>query len=125
MEDFEHGNKVTKQSYLRRTSAGGVLNKFGFRRHHQAQALQQRREGTIAAHELGMINLHSSLQKFLKPNRVYARKFDVQEVKKEPALKREALFAGAKECGDCSAAATTADTSVDTSADTSNADTSA
>eukprot|EP00965_Chrysotila_dentata_P228399 6196579-Pleurochrysis_carterae.AAC.1 len=96
MEGFEHGNKVTKQSYLRRTSTGGVLNKFGFRRHRQAQALQQRREGTIAAHELGIIKRHSSLQKFLKLDCVYTRKFDVQAVKKELALKREDFFADAK-----------------------------
>eukprot|EP00965_Chrysotila_dentata_P017757 590556-Pleurochrysis_carterae.AAC.1 len=48
MEGFEHGNKVAKQSYLRRSSAGGPLNKFGFRHHRQAQVLERRREGTMA-----------------------------------------------------------------------------
>eukprot|EP00965_Chrysotila_dentata_P040912 1355915-Pleurochrysis_carterae.AAC.1 len=101
MEGFEHGNKLTKHIYLRRTSAGGKLNKAGFRHHCQAQALERRREGTVAAHELGLINKHSSLRQFLKPEGLHERKFNVAALKEELAMKREDLFTSASECGLC------------------------
>eukprot|EP00965_Chrysotila_dentata_P134651 4454343-Pleurochrysis_carterae.AAC.1 len=101
MEGFEHGNKLMKAIYLRRTSAGGKLNQQGFRLHRQAQALERRREATVAAHELGMINRHASLRQFLKPERLYIKRFDVTELKEQLILKREDLFLGSAECGIC------------------------
>eukprot|EP00965_Chrysotila_dentata_P229981 6197516-Pleurochrysis_carterae.AAC.1 len=83
MEGFEHGNKLTKHIYLRRTSAGGRTNSAGIRHHRQAQALERRREGTVSAHELGLINTHSSLRQFLKPEHLYTQKFNVKELVQE------------------------------------------
>eukprot|EP00965_Chrysotila_dentata_P143681 4747535-Pleurochrysis_carterae.AAC.1 len=102
MEGFEHGNKLTKHVYLRRTSAGGRLNKKGYCQHRQAQALERRREGTVAAHELGLINKHSSLRNFLKRERLYEKKYDVTKLKHELVVKREELLAKAElECSLC------------------------
>eukprot|EP00965_Chrysotila_dentata_P149026 4922322-Pleurochrysis_carterae.AAC.1 len=90
-----------KAVYLRRTSAGGKLNKQGFRYHHQAQALERRREATVSAHELGMINRHASLRQFLKPWRLYKSICDMTKLKMQLIVKREDRFAGATECGLC------------------------
>ena len=92
MEGFEHGNKVTKAVFKRECSRGGRKRKSdGGRRHEYTQAIEHRREGTVAATELGLVNKAAKARELCKPDSFYTRFYDVASAKVElAAIKKEA-----------------------------------
>ena len=64
---------------------------MGSHRHEYLQAVEHRREGTIAAQELGRVNHTARATQFFKPDAMYNRFYDTVRVKEELAeLKKEA-----------------------------------